>query len=132
MPTGEGMDTFEISYKVIPTESRRQGLNQTYPCPRDMIMFTCISQTSANRVSWMTDIIGREDVAIFARNDTSPFTFRDSEVDISSTLWNNTPPVFNYTLTINLINPTDAIIRNGTGISCGEIDRRINAAQYYL
>ena len=87
-------------------------------------MFTCISQTSANRVSWMTDIRGREDVAIFTRTDQVGYTIEtDTQPGISATLWNNTRPVFNYTLTVNLRNST--IVVNGTGISCGEIDQRM-------
>ena len=124
MHIGEGMEVFEISSKVIPTESRRQGLNQRYPCPRDIIMFTCISNTSANRVSWMTDIIGKEDLAIFDRTNEPPYTILNDGLDISSTLWNNTPLVINYTLAVNLTDTTVAVIRNGTGISCGEVDQR--------
>ena len=47
--------SFMITSTVIPTEDSRQGLNQTRPCPRDILFFTCreTTQTSSQRASFM-------------------------------------------------------------------------------
>lgn len=117
-----GQDVFTLSSTVEPTETRRQGLNQNDPCPGDVIVFTCMAQTSANRVSWMTDIVGTEDLYIFDFRTDNPNTTLSDRVGITATLLSNNV----FILRIDLRN--SVIIMTGTGISCGEIDRRMIAS----
>ena len=115
-----GQDVFTVSHRVEPFETRRQGLNQSDPCPGDVIVFTCIimSQTLVNRVSWMTDIVGREDLSIFDLGSDNPNTTISNDIGISATLLSNET----FILRIDLRTSVD--VMNDTRISCGEVDQR--------
>ena len=110
---------------VIPTGAVRQGLNQTRPCPRDIMFFTCTASqsTTPGRVSFMSSIVPElKHLAIFARNDDVGFVAEGSHAGVSGILLNN--QTFKFTLTINLRESTaagDSIV-NGTGIWCGDVN----------
>ena len=119
-----GQDVFTVSHRVEPFKTRRQGLDQSDPCPGDIIVFTCMimSQTSMNRVSWMTDIVEIEDLYIFDFSIHNPNTTFSSRAGISATLLNNET----FILRIDL--RTSVVVINGTGISCGDPDQRMIAS----
>ena len=115
-----GQDVFTVSHKVEPFETRRQGLIQSDPCPGDVIVFTCMimSQTSVNRVSWMTDIVETKDLYIFDLGTDNPNTTLSNRAGISATLLSNET----FILRIDLRTSVD--VMNDTRISCGEVDQR--------
>ena len=116
-----GQDVFTVSHRVEPFETRRQGLDQSDPCPGDVIVFTCMimpSQISVNRVSWMTDIVGTEDLYIFDLGTDNPNTTISNRAGISATLLSNET----FILRIDLRTSVD--VMNDTRISCGEVDQR--------
>ena len=110
---------------VIPTGAVRQGLNQTRPCPRDIMFFTCTANqsTTPGRVAFMSHI--PQDtrfihLAIFARNNDVGHVSEGSRAGVSGILLNN--QTFKFTLTINLWESTaagDSIV-NETDIWCGD------------
>ena len=75
-----------------------------------------------NRVSWMTDIDGIEDLYIFNLGTDNPNTNLSNRAGISATLLSNET----FILRIDLRTSVDVI--NGTGISCGDPDQRMIAS----
>ena len=113
-----------ITSTVIPTQASRQGLNQTRPCPRDILFFTCreTTQTISQRVSFMGDRDENRDLVIFERRNSVGYVAEGTHCGVSGTLLNNI--TFEFTLTVNLTASCpgrNLSVVNGTRIKCGEI-----------
>lgn len=125
-----------ISSAVIRTEASRQGVNEPRPCPGDILNFTCKTQTTDYQAaSFMSDIVGLEDLIIFRKsNKVGSLFVEGTPPGITGILLNNI--TFEFMIMINLTESTAASERavvNGTGISCGEIDqRRVNSTTIFV
>lgn len=129
---------FTMTSTVIPTGAVRQGLNQTRPCPRDIMFFTCTASqsTTPGRVSFMSLITPQDTMfrylAIFARNNDVGHVSEGSRAGVSGILLNN--QTFKFTLTINLRESTvagDSIV-NGTAIWCGDENPGVISPTIYV
>lgn len=116
------VDAVVLSSRVIPSESRRQGIVQVNPCPGDTVEFSCtLNDTSAAVVRWTADGI-------------IPYSFV-SFIDVGRTLTSIpglTASFVNTTTLILLVNLKESApnVVNGTEVSCAEISGvRLNATE---
>ena len=106
-----------LSLTVVPTEVRRQGINQQHPCAQDNVSLMCVlNGTSTSAVRWNTNGFPLYTLLVPADEGMTQATV----TGVTATLVNRTLSTLDIDLVRAIVDPDNGVA-NETVIVCEEV-----------